>query len=463
MKISITLHKSKELSNGEHPILIRVFQDGKYYTASTGVSTKEKYWNIKSYTVSSKDRDYKQKNNIISEKYNIIKNRVEQCLKIYGNLNWGLVKSDRDISIEEEDNNINSFSELVEAKIRISNAYGYQKNFIQLKKFVLSNLEDIPLRGLNQDFYNRFLESISNKTDAMKTKLMRHFIILCNFAYENGYIRKRIKNKRITYNSDLNEKCLTHTEFSGILSFYKKEVQSGAYNGNDFHDYDYSLGIFILMIAFQGIAPIDIAKLKIKDIKIEILDTINFDVEDSLNDPEYENYYRNNNEQIKVASLTYFRTKTGIKVDICTDYFSIEPIIDYFTKGKNKNDYLINCLDARKEYTDKQIQSRVSNWFTEQVKILNKALEERSKNKENKFPPIKHFTYYSARHTFINALNNMNISHNMIRKLIGHKDNTLEKNYISKATKIEQARLITIIFSKYERIYELYREREITD
>lgn len=457
MKISITLHKSKELSNGEHPVLIRAFHDGKYNTVSTGVSTKEKYWNAKSNTVSSKDRDYKQKNKLISERYEIIKDRINQCLTEYGLLDWSLIISDRDIINATEEENIKTFSELVEAKIKTSFSYGYQKNFIQLNKFVLSIFGDIPLNGINQDFYNRFLESLSNKTDVMKAKLMKHFMILLNFAYENGYIRKRIKGKRIQYSPDLNEKRLTHTEISGIISFYKKEVQTGAYNGNEFHDYDYSLGVFILMIAFQGIAPVDIAKLKVKDLKTEILNSIDFDVEDNLNNPEYNNYYCNNNKQIKVVNLTYFRTKTGIKVDICTDYFTIEPIIDYFKKDKSQNDYLINCLDVNKEYTDKQIQSKVSSWFTEQVQILNKALERKSENDDD-FPKIKYFTYYSARHIFVNILNDMDVSHNKIRKLIGHKNSILEKHYISKADKIEQAGIIAKIFSKYERIYELYRK-----
>lgn len=459
MKISITLHKSKELSNGEHPVLIRVFHDGKYKTVSTAVSTKERYWNVKSNTVSSKDRDYKQKNKLISEKYEIIKDRIDQCLTEYGLLDWSLIISDRDIINATEEENIKTFSELVEAKIKTV-SYGYQKNFIQLKNFILSNFEDIPLSRLNQDFYNRFSESLSNKTDAMKDKLKKHLAILSNFAYDNGYIRKRIKIKRIKYNSDLNEKSLTHTELSTIISFYKKEVQSGAFNINNIEDYDYALGIFILMIAFQGIAPVDISQLKVKDIEIEKLNSIDYNIEEKMNNPEYEDYYENNNRQTIVVNVPYHRTKTGVKVDICTDYFSIEPIIDCFCRSKNENDYIINCLDANKSYTDKQMKSRISNWFTKQVKVLNERLKYFCIN--NDFQLIKHITYYMARYTFVNTLNDMDISHNKIRKLIGHIDNTLERNYISKAEKIEQAEIIASIFNKKTSVKELYERSKIT-
>lgn len=460
MKISITLHKSKELSNGEHPVLIRVFHDGKYKTVSTGVSTKEKYWNTKSNTVSSKDRDYKRKNKSISEKYETINDRTKQCLTEYGFLDWNLIISNRNIISDTEKENIKTFSELVEAKIRTSFSYGYQKNFIQLRRFVLSNLGDMPLSKLNQDFYNRFLESISNKTDAMKTKLMKHFIILCNFAYENGYIRKKINCKQIKYYSNRVEKSLTPTEFSTIISFYKKEVQSGAFNIDDIENYDYALGIFILMIAFQGIAPVDISQLKVKDIEIETLNSIDYNIEEKMNNPEYEDYYKNNNRRTIVVNVPYHRTKTGVKVDICTDYFSIEPIINCFCRSKNENDYIINCLDANKSYTDKQMKSRISNWFTEQVKVLNTRLKDFCIN--NDLQTIKHITYYMARHTFVNTLNDMDISHNKIRKLIGHIDNTLERNYISKADKIEQAEIIASIFNKEVTVKELYERSKIT-
>jgi len=214
------------------------------------------------------------------------------------------------------------------------------------------------------------------------------------------------------------------------------------------------------MIAFQGIAPVDISQLKVKDIEIEKLNSIDYNIEEKMNNPEYEDYYENNNRQTIVVNVPYHRTKTGVKVDICTDYFSIEPIIDCFCRSKNENDYIINCLDANKSYTDKQMKSRISNWFTKQVKVLNERLKYFCIN--NDFQLIKHITYYMARHTFVNTLNDMDISHNKIRKLIGHIDNTLERNYISKAEKIEQAEIIASIFNKKTSVKELYERSKIT-
>ena len=64
-------------------------------------------------------------------------------------------------------------------------------------------------------------------------------------------------------------------------------------------------------------------------------------------------------------------------------------------------------------------------------------------------------TYYIARHAFINHLDEINTPHALIRKMIGHKNNTLEKSYINKPTEWEQADIIFKIFNKEETIEDL--------
>ncbi len=49
----------------------------------------------------------------------------------------------------------------------------------------------------------------------------------------------------------------------------------------------------------------------------------------------------------------------------------------------------------------------------------------------------------------------MNIPHDLIRKMVGHKLNTLEKNYINKPTDWEQSEVIYKVFNDYETVQNL--------
>ena len=44
--INVLCYKSKTLSNGEHPIMVRICKDGKKKYASVGISVKAKHWNF---------------------------------------------------------------------------------------------------------------------------------------------------------------------------------------------------------------------------------------------------------------------------------------------------------------------------------------------------------------------------------------------------------------------------------
>lgn len=83
MKKSIVCYTSKPLTNGENPIMIRLYH-GKYKYIATGVSCKVSYWNPNLCRVSSKDAKYKEKNEQIEQKYEIICQRIKDCFQVYG-------------------------------------------------------------------------------------------------------------------------------------------------------------------------------------------------------------------------------------------------------------------------------------------------------------------------------------------------------------------------------------------
>lgn len=65
---NIVCYKSKTLSNGEHPLMIRVCKDGKKKYKSLGVSVNPKFWNFEKNTLKPNSPNYEYLSRIIADK-----------------------------------------------------------------------------------------------------------------------------------------------------------------------------------------------------------------------------------------------------------------------------------------------------------------------------------------------------------------------------------------------------------
>lgn len=109
MKITVT-QTTKKLANNENLIAVRVFANGKYKHYSTGISCTVANWNNKTNTVSSKDRNYKEKNEAIKAK-------LEEVEKLYSN-------TSTEEEVKEISNNKEiSFFDIIEKKANECNTY----------------------------------------------------------------------------------------------------------------------------------------------------------------------------------------------------------------------------------------------------------------------------------------------------------------------------------------------------
>ena len=64
---NIVCYKSKTLSNGEHPLMIRVCKDGKKKYKSLGVSVNPKFWNFEKNTLKPNSPNYEYLSRIIAD------------------------------------------------------------------------------------------------------------------------------------------------------------------------------------------------------------------------------------------------------------------------------------------------------------------------------------------------------------------------------------------------------------
>lgn len=434
MKASVTLFKSRMLVNGEYSVKVRIFENGKYKHYDTGVSCKESNWNANKCRVSSKDIAYKEKNAQIDKVF-------KECT------------GESENTPTRHKNNEVSFYDLIALKKEKAQAINTRKLYITLEIYLKEYYPTLPLSSLTQQWFDNFIAGLKrNKSITMANQHIRCFLSVYNFGIKNGIVTKPTffeYNRKDFAAYAPKDRMLNANELNLMLYAYHQTQQNYEYLA-EYNRMDKALMLWILHFAFQGLAPVDMATIRLRDLNIETLNTIDYNPIKAQEQAGYEEWYNEHNERIQVITATLFRHKTSGRIDIATDYQSIKPILDYFMKDKTQDDYLIDCFNKDQEYAPQ----RLNYYYFAMAENLNKYI-----SKINQLPifqdkgiEVKRITYYSARHTFINKASSMNIEYDTIRKMIGHKRTVLEKYYIADATKIEQARVMRTILQPFVNI-----------
>lgn len=428
MKITVTL-TNKQLTNKEYLIAVRAFAYGKYKHYSVGVSCTKTNWNANTSSVSSKDRSYKEKNAAIAAK-------LQEITELYNNVT-DVQQTDASPNKQEL-----TFFDLIDLKIADCNTYSYKKNFMQLKNFLKEEYNTLKINDINKVWFSDFVQRVQErKSTTQQNKLVKMFNIVYKFGLENNYIKDYNKFKYNKQMQATKERYLTSSELNTMLTMYRDSLKIYNYLA-EITPKQKAVFLFVLHIAFQGIAPCDMANLRIRDLEIETIQTQETDL---LQDRE--KYEQNRPETLEILNIKLYRQKTKTYVNIITYKKYIQEVLDYFTQNKTGNDYLIDCLDAKKTYTEKQRESRISNYYNKLNKCLNDYYKEICERNDLIY---KHISFYMSRHTFINKLYSMQVPENTIKRLVGHKDSTLQRYYIADVQKIEQANIIAEIFKGHQ-------------
>ncbi len=429
MKASVTLFKSRQLINGEYSVKVRIFENGKYKHYDTGVSCKESNWNANKCRVSSKDIAYKEKNAKIEEVYKMYVDGEEQ-------------------SPRRKDNEI-LFYDIIALKKEKAQAINTKKTYNSLELYLKKEYPTLPLSSLTQEWFDGFVAKLKrDKPIPIARRHISTFLSAYRYGFESGLIKtfKKFNWNAKDFSHETADRMLNTTELNVLLFAYRQTQQNYNYLA-EYTKEDKALMLYILHIALQGIAPVDMAYLKVGDLKKETLNTLTFDALKAQTQVGYIEEYNQSNERIETLTATLFRHKTSGKIDIATDYESIKPILNCFMKGKTQDDYLIDCFANGKEYTEVRALERLHNYYVAQTKYLNRYITRICKLpvfKEQSID-VKRITYYTARHTFINKVASMNVDYNTIRRMIGHKTTVLEKSYITEVSKIEQVKVMRAI------------------
>ena len=457
MKISKVLYTSKTLANGEHPVMIRIANKGKNKYVATSTSCKASHWSKTLGLIGAKDSKREEKNKIITSLFLSLQNRLAEMEERGVEPTFEMLLSTA--PIKDEDKELINLIKLYELKAASCKAPRTNGEYRTMQKVMQSLYSDfVNINDISQVWANELREKIDEhygEKNAQKNHFIKCFQGVYSYAEEIGVIpfRKAIKIKNFKH--EKKDRYLTTEDVSVILSAYKKDIvaRTRALEPQQ----ELALSVFVLMMAFQGIANIDLAGVRIKDVEIKTIKKISVDWEQYYNSADYKEQIDNEQEERNVIVLTFHRRKTKSRVEICADYLSISPIFGILTRGKGENDYLIPCFSNKTLGNEKKEIERCARFYNKLKLVLNDYLKEFCRIWN--FQEIENLTYYQARAAFVNQVANMDISHNLIQKMLGQKQSVLEKHYLQPATQWEQSEVTYRIFNKSVAISDLLAQR----
>ena len=155
--ISVVCYKSKTLSNGEHPLMLRISKDGKKKYQSLGISVNPKFWDFQKNKPKPKcpNLEYLQKI-ILDKKLELQKKMLEikSDQKEYSAAT--LIEANEKLLVAK---NVDCFYKEIIAQCEINNKCGnrlvYLNSYNSLKRFTNGKLE-IPFNSINVAWLEKY-------------------------------------------------------------------------------------------------------------------------------------------------------------------------------------------------------------------------------------------------------------------------------------------------------------------
>ena len=384
--ISVVCYKSKTLSNGEHPLMLRISKDGKKKYQSLGISVNPKFWDFQKNKPKPKcpNLEYLQKI-ILDKKLELQKKMLEikSDQKEYSAAT--LIEANEKLQVAK---NVDCFYKEIIAQCEINNKCGnrlvYLNSYNSLKRFTNGKLE-IPFNTINVAWlekYEKWLRSNGNKETT---------------------ISLMFRTLRSTYNKAIKERCAHLSDYpfqEYKISKFDTSTQKRAIAKTDMLKFtetsqpigqkkyvELSKDIFIFSYLCGGINFTDIANLT--------------------------------QENIVNGRLHYIRQKTGKLIKIGIPQEAMQIIKKYTDES---NGYLFPILNVKVHKTALQKQNRIHK-IRGKVNDILRTLGKRLGIEAN-------ITTYVARHSFASVLKKSGVNIALISEALGHSDLATTQIYL---------------------------------
>jgi integrase len=387
--VAIILYKSKILSNGEHPLMIRITKNRKRSYAALKMSCSLDLWDEKKNEPSKKHPKRDEIKAIIHRKlleYQDVKIELKNKNKnvsASGLINL-VERPKRSLSV------LQFFREVYERLLlseQVGNSKTYKFVYNSFKKFADKNKSDFSFSELDYSVLIKY-ESALRQRKVSENTLSIHFrtlralynlAILENIAEEKDYPFNNFKVSK--FKTEANRRAISRIEIRKIEKL-NLEVGSAIYEARQ---------LFLFIYYGQGINYVDIAKLK----------------------------WSNRNQD----RISYIRSKTKKPLNfVLTD--PLLEILNYWfpVTGNDSDNYIFPILVKGRHETAIQIDNRIHKMRTE----TNNLFKEIGKLVGVATP----LTTYVSRHTFATTLKYQGISTAIISEAMGHKTEGITQSYL---------------------------------
>ena len=447
--ISVILYKSKTLANGEHPIMLRLCYNGQRKYKSFGLSCSEKLWNEKKGEVRSTHPHAKNMNTLIraeQDKANEIILELERDKKEYSvstlvkNLSKSTLATTSLFDMFEE--RISHFKSVHSH----NTATGYRTLLNIIKRYTKDT--DYELFEIDSEWIRCFeIYLRENYKDTSIKKFFDCFKAVMNRAVELNHIKKspfdEYKLLR-PLDTKTQKRALEVNEMMTLMRYYMKTYGYGdkpqpnlektkkRYWNAKFRRRaqtklapidaeQLSLSLFICSYMFQGLALVDLANLKWRDIRdIEVLDKEQY----ARDVGEFGIDYANKHKVVKdYYEINIARSKTNKPVRILIEEMTVIPYLLPFTASiKNipddeADDMYVFPIYSKEDDTPEKKFGRMT-YANYLVNFNLKRIAERL--------GLKPITFYSARHTYASALYHANVPMGLIAQNMGRNPADIE-------------------------------------
>lgn len=388
-KISVTCYRSKILSNGEAPLMVKITKSGKRSLKTLGVSVNPKYWDFERDKPKSNCPNRTYIVNIITnalQKYQAIQLDMETKCKDYTASELLNDAASKQTPVTVEDFLTEHIQQLRENG-KVGNSYAY-----------------LNLRTTLHNFYGKKLNFFFNAVD----------IQFCN-KFEAWMRKNKFEDTTMNY------------YFRTLRATYNKAVESKCANREKSPFIEYKLSRFSTKTQKRALSKENVMKLlkldcSDKSAKAQLAhDVFSF------------SYYCGGISLVDVANLTpsniidgrliYERQKThGIINLVMLDAPKI--IIEKYASYQQRAGYLFPILDSRVHITPMQKFNRVRKLCHQLNKELHKLADELGIKED--------VTTYVARHSFATVLKKSGVNIGIISQALGHQDIKTTQIYLSK-------------------------------
>jgi site-specific recombinase XerD len=388
--ISVICYKSKTLANGEHPLMLRIAQNGKSIYKSLKISVAAKHWdferNVPKPNNPNKDLiqkiilktklDYQQK--ILEKKANSEEFTASSLIN----------EQKEEIKAKTVEEFYLSLIEDLKQKGRIGNSYAYLNSYNTLRNFNKGKKLNYTFSHIDVSFCKKFedwMRSKGNK-DTTLSYQFRTLRATYNKAIEAKVVARE-KNPFIEYKlSHFNTKTIKRAlSKNDILKIINADCTSQSKLRQLTHD------LFSFSYLCGGISFVDIANLTRQNI-----------IEDRL---------------------IYQRQKTHGNINLLLSK-EASAIIEKYSTYQQKAEYLFPILHCKRHITPMQKNNRVHKICHQVNTELRKFAQELGITAE--------VTTYVARHSFATILKKSGVNIGIISQALGHQDIKTTQIYLSK-------------------------------